>query len=363
MRLSRIAFVLSLAALLTPAVFAQARAVPGTVNYVEGTASINGRAIHPHAIGSEAVREGQFLSTDQKSRAEMLLTPGTFLRLGHGSSLQMISPDLTRTQVRLTEGKAMIEVLQLFKENMLLVTEDGVTTRIVKPGLYEFDAHAGIVRTFDGRALAFVRPNDPHHPVVVRTSHEFLIPPQAASGSVPPSVKLKAQHFDRKQEETTDALYGWSSLRARYLAQANISLAYQYAGYGGFNPGWYWNPYLWGYTWMPGGGMFWDPFGWGFYSPWWVYGGYPIYGGGYYGGGYYGRGGYIPPYNNAHGNFGPGHNFTGGPRPAFGTGRSGGPMPAFNGGGFHAGAVGGGGFHGGAIGGGGFHAGGGGIHH
>lgn len=350
MRLTRIALLLSLAALLTPAVFAQADAIPGTVNYVEGAASINGRVIHQRSVGSAAVGSGQILST-QNSRAEVLLTPGVFLRIGHNSAVQMMSPDLTHTQVRITEGRATVEVLQLFKENMLLITEDGVTTRIVKPGFYEFDAHAGLIRTFDGRALAFVVPNDPHHPVVVRTSHEFMIPSQAANGGVSPSTRLKAQHFDRKQAGNTDPLFAWSSLRSRYLAEENMSLAYQYAGYGGFAPGWYWNPYYWGYTWLPGGGMFWDPFGWGFYSPWWVYNGYPIYG--FYGGGYYGRGGYYG-----------GRGWRGGPRPAYGGrpgfANHGGPMPAFHGGGgFHSGGISaGGGFHGGGgFSGGGFHGG------
>ncbi len=352
MRLLRIALVSSLAALLAPAVFAQANAIPGTVNYVEGSAAINGQVIHQRSVGTAAIGQGQILST-RNGRAEVLLTPGVFLRMGHNSALQMMSPDLTRTQVRLAEGKATVEVLQLFKENMLLVTEDGVTTRIVKPGLYEFDANAGIVRTYDGRALAFVRPNDPHHPVVVRTSHEFILPAQAPGSSIPASADLKARHFDRNQIEQADTLYAWSSLRSRYLAEENISLAYQYAGYGGFAPGWYWNPYFIGYTWLPGGGMFWDPFGWGFYSPWWVYGGYPIYGG------YYGRGGYIHPYYGR-GNFGAGHDFRGGPRPAFNgghvnfDGHAGGPMPAFNGGDFHGGSIGGGAIHAG---------GGGGIHH
>jgi hypothetical protein len=66
----------------------------------------------------------------------------------------------------------------------------------------------------------------------------------------------------------------WSRLRSQYLAQANNQLAAQYYG-PGFYPGWYWNPGMWGYTYL-GFGPFYSPFGWGYYPFGW---------GGWYGGG------------------------------------------------------------------------------
>ncbi|HEY0784493.1 MAG TPA: hypothetical protein VGD62_01400, partial [Acidobacteriaceae bacterium] len=63
-----------------------------------------------------------------------------------------------------------------------------------------------------------------------------------------------------------------------------------------FNPGWYWDTGLYGYTWLPGGGPFFSPFGWGFYSPRYIYGGGLIYGGYGY------RGGYARPVSAAHSN-------------------------------------------------------------
>ena len=35
--------------------------------------------------------------------------------------------------------------------------------------------------------------------------------------------------------------------------------------------GWYWDPWLGAYTFVPAGGVFYGPFGWGFYSPIAVY--------------------------------------------------------------------------------------------
>ena len=88
----------------------------------------------------------------------------------------------------------------------------------------------------------------------------------------------------------SDGLYRWSSLRSEYLGEANLELASEYAGNAGFAPGWAWDPYFYGYTWLPGDGLFWNPFGWGFYSPYYIWGGGFIYGRGFRGGFGYGGG-------------------------------------------------------------------------
>jgi uncharacterized membrane protein YgcG len=97
-------------------------------------------------------------------------------------------------------------------------------------------------------------------------------------------VQAKSMKFDAKNAR--DGLYNWSYLRSQYLAEDNNRIAGQYAGVAGFNPGWYWDPYGWNYTFI-GMNPFWSPFGFGFYPPWW--GGF--YGG--YGHGHYGHGGYA----------------------------------------------------------------------
>ena len=85
---------------------------------------------------------------------------------------------------------------------------------------------------------------------------------------------------------TDDGLYNWSRLRSQYLAEANNQIAGEYADMPGFNPGWYWDPWMWDYTYL-GWDPFFSPFGWGFY-PWGgFYGGYGGYG--FYGGRLRGR--------------------------------------------------------------------------
>jgi hypothetical protein len=324
---------------------------PGTLNYVEGQVYADGQMQTPKSVGSTYLEPNQVLDTGH-GNAEMLLTPGVYLRLGHDSEARMINPGLANTQVQLTKGSGMLEVDQLFKENNLSVVVDNTPTRIEKNGLYEFNANQPSVKVLDGEAVTY----QGDHGSKLKKGHELLM----AEGQ--PPVRKK---FDVAQVET-DPLYRWSKLRAEYATQANVDEGNALMAEGGWwGPGWYWDPFWADFAFMPGWGLGWGPFGFPFFSPW--YAGYAPYFG-FWGGGY---GGYHYPVRGAAGRPGLG----GGTRPApplahqpkagaagfrsfprgMASGRMG--MPA---GGFRGGVMGGGfrgeGFHGGGFGG--FHGGG-----
>ena len=340
-------------------------AVPGTLNYVEGVVSIGFRTLDSKSIGSVELQAGQSLTT-ASGKAEILLTPGVFLRVAAHSSVKMISPGITDTEIGVEKGHAMIEVAELHPQNDISITQDGTTTKLLKTGLYDFNLNQGQLRVFDGKALVEAGGRE----VIVKGGREVAL---SANQS------LKPEKFNKKSYAEGD-LYRWSSLRSAYLAEANVDAAAIYATEGGgpWGPGWwgadwYWDPWFDAFTFIPGDGIFYSPFGWGFYSPWWVYQA-PFYGYGGYGYGYrpyyhhfgpdyhtWGPGShYVEGRNYTNGIYrGPGSiggGFHSGPRM---TGRAGGfgtSGPAFHSpggfGGFH-----GGGFHGGVgfHGGGGFH--------
>jgi len=298
------------ALMLGPAAFGANVARPGTVNYVEGAAYLNGQQLTASSVGSADLNPGEELST-HAGKAEILLTPGVFLRLDDNSEVKMISPDLTKTQVELEHGRAGIEVDEIHPQNNLDILDAGVSTQLVKNGYYEFNADQPTAMVFDGKAAVEVgdgkyRTLNPHHELAL-----------VAGPNDKPIANEKPASFDVNAAK--DDLYNWNSLRSQYLAEANNQIAGEYVGGPGFAPGWYWDPYMWDYTFI-GMGPFYSPFGWGFYPYGWA--------GGWYGGGYGGQYGYR------------------------GVGRVGGPVHGFAGGGFHGGAGVGGGFHGGGGGGG-----------
>ena len=288
---------------LCAAAFGANPARPGTVNYIEGAAYLAGKPLNAHDVGSIDLGAGQVLTTVQ-GKAEILLTPGVFLRLDDNSAVKMISPDLTYTKVDLERGSAAVEVDEIYQRNNLQVVDGGVSTQLLNTGYYEFNANNSTEKVFQGKAA--VETGDGKY-TVVKGHHEFTLGEGAAE---------KPVSFNTHTAE--GELYNWSSLRSQYLAEANNQIAGAYAGAPGFYPGWYWDSSAWNYTFI-GSNPFWSPFGFGFYPP--GYGGF--YGGGLYGGGFYGGGFYRGGFYNR----------------GFGRGR-------FNGGGIARGGV-GGGFHGG----------------
>jgi hypothetical protein len=296
---------------------------PGTLNDVEGQATINGQPVDRNSVGSAELQPGQTLAT-QNGRAEILLTPGVFVRLGNNSSMQMISPDLANTEVRVDKGRALVEVDWIQNENRIRVDAGTTPVQLQKKGLYDFDADKSQVRVFDGRAAVIENGEEKH----IQGGHEVTLT----------NEKLKPEGFDKKAVE--DDLYRWSKLRSSYLAEANVEMASTYYGGYGWAPspwigtGWYWDPWYSAYTWLPGDGLFWNPFGFGFYSPIFVSRAPIFIGGGFHRPRAFGPG-FRPSVPLTRGSFSPGARAV--PR----GGMSGG-TPVFHGG-FHGGN---GGFHG-----------------
>jgi len=242
---------------------AASSAIPGTLNYVEGQVAVAGQTVTSHSVGSVQVEPNQVLETGQ-GRAELLLTPGVFLRVGENSAVRLVSPGLADTRVEVLRGQAIVEAAELFKDNNLWVMMDGASTRLDKEGLYAFNATTRLVQVFDGQAT--VEQDDRH--IDLKKGHEFAI-----------GGPWKAGHFDTNSQTAQGPLYAWSNLRSEYEAQASMQSARTVLVAGGpywDGPGWYWNPYWDMYGFIPGDGIWYSPFGWPFYSPWVVgwYGGY-----------------------------------------------------------------------------------------
>jgi hypothetical protein len=246
-----------LATVLTAPAWAMDAALPGALNYVEGQVHIGEETLDNSLIGSITLDPGQSLRTE-KGKAEILLTPGAFLRVGDGSTVQMVSESPMSTAVALAKGQATVEVAAKYKHVVLTVDEGGTTTRLLKDGLYEFDADHGQVLVYKGEALVQVGDQT----VKVKSGHELDLTQKGEPRTIA---------FDKKLFENSD-LVQFSGYRSEYLAEANADAARSYYSNAGWHgPDWYWDPAYWTYTWIPGDEYDYDAFGWGFYSPAWVF--------------------------------------------------------------------------------------------
>ena len=126
--------VLVLSGLLGATVYAMPQAYtisarPGAVNYIEGNAFLNSKPISDKNLKSKFLDANDTLSTDE-GKAEVLLTPGVFLRVGENSQIRMISPSLTGTQVEVNRGEVILEATGLVKDNNIQIVDHGSSTTI-----------------------------------------------------------------------------------------------------------------------------------------------------------------------------------------------------------------------------------------
>src|SRR5229473_3489498 len=182
---------LVLAAMLSASALAdtpaeRGHAIPGTINYVEGQVFIGNRSIGANSADVDVLSPDQSLTT-QSGKAEVLLTPGVFARLGDNSSIEMVSPNLTNTQFSVEKGEVIVEIAEIHPENNLLGNEDGATILLQKTGLYVFDADHAQFRVFDGQAMVQTE----NEQVKVKGGHEVNLK----------VTMLKTQKFDEKSYE------------------------------------------------------------------------------------------------------------------------------------------------------------------
>ncbi len=255
--------------------FAQASSMPapGAVNYIEGQVYLDGRQLQPSAVRSIVLAPHQALETGQ-GKAELLLTPGVFLRVGDKSEVGMNSAGLADVKVAVVRGSAMLEAAELPKGSNLAVSVGDATAKVEKKGLYQFSASQPAIAVLEGKAVVYQE--DSH--ITVKKNQEVLLEQHP----------LKRRKLEEKAIQA-DPLYRWSKLRSEYLARANIDTARTIMIYGRwYGPGWYWDSFWGFYSYVPAWGVIYSPFGFGFYAPAWVWSApvlyyhYPVIAGPYY---------------------------------------------------------------------------------
>jgi len=227
----------------------------GVIHYVEGDVSVDGTPVHPKFAEFPDVKAGQLVATAE-GRAEILLTPGVFLRMAENTSVRMLSNALADTRMEVVSGSALVEVGELLEHNAISFEVSGAHMELAKKGLFRIDASPASLRVYEGQA----RVASGSESLIARKGHQIDLE----------AAKLADSRFETKE---TDAFYRWSSRRAEYVAAANVISARvtsnsDYSSNFTGNPGaWSWNPYFGMFTFLPANGVYWSPFGSPFYSP------------------------------------------------------------------------------------------------
>jgi FecR protein len=224
----------------------------GLIHYTEGEVFLADKPVVQKLGEYPAMKAGEHLRTET-GRAEVLLTPGVFLRLSENSEIAMTTNALTDTRIDIVKGSVLLEAGEISKEQAIELTVQGSVLDVKKRGVFRIDAGTPPrVRVFDGEITVA----DVGRSLTVKEGRQALLT------SVPVIEKFS--------KEDTDSFYRWAGRRSGYLALANVSAArrmYDNYGPGWTTGGWYFNPYFGMFTYFPGRGRYTNAWNHSYYAP------------------------------------------------------------------------------------------------
>src|SRR5713226_3902570 len=80
----------------------------GLIHYAEGRVLLDGKPVEVKITAFPEIKEGKEFRTED-GRAEVLLNPGVFLRMGENSAIRMVSNKLSDSRVEFLSGSAVVE--------------------------------------------------------------------------------------------------------------------------------------------------------------------------------------------------------------------------------------------------------------
>jgi FecR protein len=236
----------------------------GFVNRVDGKVYIvrqDSQDSQDGAKGSASLgtqmREGDRLSAEAGSYAEILLNPGSYIRIKEKSELRAVNTDLTQVRFELTRGTAMIEVGQIDKKSPIEIITPHGSFFIRKTGLQRIDVK-------DEMTSVAVRQGEIH----LGTLDQMLAKKsfKVGRGKVAQLTGAPAPSLAKIDKDAIDEFDQWSFSRAELLMAANQrALGQSSTRNGALSFGWHFDPFHRCYTFIPRG-SYWSPYGFGFFN-------------------------------------------------------------------------------------------------
>jgi hypothetical protein len=220
----------------------------GLVHFTQGQVFVRDKAVQAERGVFPLVSADQTLRT-AAGKAEVLLNPGVFLRLGENSSIRMISTQLTASKVELISGAFIVEAMEINKKSTVAFSLADATVTIGKQGLYRLEVNPPALRVDAGTAI-------------VQSGNRRI---EVGKGKM---LALDGAWVTKKFDpRVQDDLDTWSFNRANTVATANLSVARTLRSQPGAwaSSGWAWNPYWGMFAFMPWTGFYQSPYG--FYYP------------------------------------------------------------------------------------------------
>jgi FecR protein len=233
----------------------------GVVNYVEGRPLVFSDSPDEGKLvtARTQVRVGDRVQTSESDRIEILLNPGSYLRLGPSSEVRVRDTDFGAMHFEVIRGEAIVESATFDKKvHALKISTPAGDIALLKDGLYrlavipgdrvEVSVHKGKVSwQQEGRQIG-----------VLTSGKRYNLGAPLIAGEV---------QYAKLEKNQWDALDRWSRRRAEFLVAANdrlspgllgsVSQHYRY----NLRGGWLYNPFFNCFTFVPFDDIFGSPYG------------------------------------------------------------------------------------------------------
>jgi len=176
----------------------------GVIHFSDGFVYLDSRRLEHHAGRFNQMNQGSELRTEN-GRAEVMLTPGVFLRVGEHSAIHMISNSLADTQVEFLSGSVVLDSMAGTASEPTTIVYGAYQARIQNQGCYRFNSDPPELRVENGE----IEVKDGDDSATVDAGHV-----------VPFSGKLVTR---RLANETSDALDRWNSERNNSISADNAA--------------------------------------------------------------------------------------------------------------------------------------------
>ena len=185
----------------------------GGVNAVTGGASMRHRNTEWLQLTiKEDLEAGDVVKTGVDGRVEMLLNPGSYMRVGENSEFELADNSLENLEVRLVRGTAIVEVTGADDEELFIgITTPHTRMSIVRRGLYRVSVVPG-----DNTEL-IVRKGR----VMLEDSHTKV---KGGNKVIFSSTSFSVAKLEDSDKKNLAALDGWSKDRSQTLAKANSKI-------------------------------------------------------------------------------------------------------------------------------------------
>ncbi len=123
---------------------------PGLIHYTVGDVYVDGQAIQIASQQYPMLNEGQVVRT-ARGRAEILLAPEIFLRLGEWGTLRLIHSHPENAEVELLKGVALVEVVKMPRGSKIQIQCAKTRTELKSVGVYRFDVNSAVIHVYGGK--------------------------------------------------------------------------------------------------------------------------------------------------------------------------------------------------------------------